>query len=87
VLIVPTTAPEEIEQYGIRVVDAWRLGRETSDDGALLLVAKDDHKLRIEVGRGLGPEHLVVVLIPDSGRGYGAHWWVLGTTPANVRPA
>lgn len=53
VLIVPTTKPEEIEQYSIRVVDAWKLGRENPDDGALLLVAKDDRELRIEVGRGL----------------------------------
>lgn len=53
VLIVPSTAPEEIEQYSIRVVDAWKLGREKPDDGALLLVAKDDRVLRIEVGRGL----------------------------------
>jgi uncharacterized protein len=53
VLIVPTTAPEPIEAYAIRVVDAWRLGRAGSDDGALLLVAKDDRRLRIEVGRGL----------------------------------
>jgi uncharacterized protein len=53
VLIVATTQPEEIEQYGIRVAAAWRLGREKSDDGALLLVAKDDRALRIEVGYGL----------------------------------
>jgi uncharacterized protein len=58
VLIVPTTRPEEIEQYSIRVVDAWKLGRGTVngkrvDDGALLLIAKDDHRLRIEVGYGL----------------------------------
>lgn len=53
VLIVPTTQPEEIEQYSIRVVEAWKLGREKPDDGALLLVAKDDRALRIEVGRGL----------------------------------
>jgi uncharacterized protein len=53
VLIVPTTRPEEIEQYSIRVVDAWKLGRAKPDDGALLLIAKDDHTLRIEVGRGL----------------------------------
>jgi uncharacterized protein len=53
VLIVQTTQPEEIEQYSIRVVDAWKLGRKGVDDGALLLVAKDDHKVRIEVGRGL----------------------------------
>jgi uncharacterized protein len=53
VLIVPTTEPEAIEQYGIRVVDAWQLGRKGIDDGLLLLIAKDDRKLRIEVGRGL----------------------------------
>lgn len=53
VLIVPTTQPEEIEQYSIRVVDAWKLGRTKVDDGALLIVAKDDHRMRIEVGRGL----------------------------------
>lgn len=53
VLVVPTTAPEEIEQYSIRVVDEWKLGRKGIDDGALLLVARDDRRLRIEVGRGL----------------------------------
>jgi uncharacterized protein len=53
VLIVPSTRPEEIEQYAIRVVDAWKLGREKPDDGALLLIAKEDRALRIEVGRGL----------------------------------
>lgn len=53
VLIVPSTKPEEIEQYSIRVVDAWKLGREKQDDGVLLLVAKDDRKMRIEVGYGL----------------------------------
>jgi len=53
VLIVPTTQPEAIEQYSIRVTDAWKLGRKGVDDGVLLLVAKNDRKLRIEVGRGL----------------------------------
>jgi uncharacterized protein len=53
VLIVPSTEPEAIEQYSIRVVDAWKLGRAAPDDGALLLVAKDDRAMRIEVGRGL----------------------------------
>ncbi|MDO9234259.1 MAG: YgcG family protein [Methylotenera sp.] len=53
VLIVPTTKPEEIEQYSIRVVDAWKLGREKQDDGVLVLVAKNDRKMRIEVGYGL----------------------------------
>ena len=53
VLIVPTTAPETIEQYSIRVAEAWKIGRKKIDDGALLMVAKDDHKVRIEVGYGL----------------------------------
>jgi uncharacterized protein len=53
VLIVPTTAPETIEQFSIRVAETWKIGRKKIDDGALLVVAKDDHKLRIEVGYGL----------------------------------
>ncbi|MBI3701070.1 MAG: YgcG family protein [Afipia sp.] len=53
VLIVPTTQPETIEQYSLRVVEKWKLGRKKIDDGALLIVAKDDRKLRIEVGYGL----------------------------------
>ncbi|HVD85594.1 MAG TPA: YgcG family protein [Bradyrhizobium sp.] len=53
VLIVPTTAPETIEQYSIRVAEAWKIGRKKIDDGALLVVAKNDRHLRIEVGYGL----------------------------------
>jgi uncharacterized protein len=53
VLMVPSVKPEEIEQYSIRVVDSWKLGRKSVDDGVLLIVAKDDHRVRIEVGRGL----------------------------------
>ncbi len=53
VLLVPSTRPETIEQYAIRVAEAWKLGRKGVDDGALLLVAKDDRTLRIEVGYGL----------------------------------
>jgi uncharacterized protein len=53
VLIVPTTQPETIEQYSIRVVDQWRLGRKKVDDGALLIIAKNDRTMRIEVGYGL----------------------------------
>lgn len=53
VLMVPTTAPETIEQYAIRVAEAWKLGRKGVDDGALLLIATDDRALRIEVGYGL----------------------------------
>ena len=53
VLLIPTTKPETIEQYGIRVADQWKLGRKGIDDGAILIVAKDDRELRIEVGYGL----------------------------------
>src|SRR6195256_1003476 len=53
VLIVPTTEPETIEQYSLRVAETWKIGRKKIDDGALVVVAKDDHKLRIEVGYGL----------------------------------
>jgi len=49
VLIVPTTQPEVIEQYSIRVVDQWKLGRGKVDDGVLLLIALNDRKVRIEV--------------------------------------
>jgi len=53
VLIVPTTAPEAIEQFSIRVAEQWKIGRKKVDDGAILVVAKDDRTLRIEVGYGL----------------------------------
>lgn len=53
VLIVPTTQPEDIAQFGIRVADAWKIGRQKIDDGVILIVAKDDRKLRLEVGYGL----------------------------------
>ena len=53
ILLVPGTQPETIEAYSIRVAEAWKLGRKGIDDGILILVAKNDRKLRIEVGRGL----------------------------------
>jgi len=53
VLIVPTTQPEDIAQFGIRVADAWKIGRKNVDDGVILIVAKQDRKLRLEVGYGL----------------------------------
>ncbi|CAG0949963.1 hypothetical protein MTYP_00134 [Methylophilaceae bacterium] len=53
VLIVPTTQPEAIEQYAIRVAESWKLGRKGVDDGLLILVATDDRAMRIEVGYGL----------------------------------
>ena len=57
VLTVKTTEPEQIEQYSIRVADAWKLGRKGVDDGVLILVARDNppalRRLRIETGRGV----------------------------------
>lgn len=57
ILLINKTEPEAIEQYGIRVFDAWKLGRKGIDDGVLLLVAKDNppalRRLRIEAGRGV----------------------------------
>jgi len=53
VLIVSTTQPEDIAQFGIRVADAWKIGRKKVDDGVILIVAKNDRKLRLEVGYGL----------------------------------
>ena len=53
VLVVATTQPEAIEQYSIRVAESWKIGRKKTDDGVLLLLAKDDHASRIEVGYGL----------------------------------
>jgi uncharacterized protein len=53
VLIVPTTEGESIEQFSIRVAEAWKIGRKKVDDGALLVVARNDRHLRIEVGYGL----------------------------------
>jgi uncharacterized protein len=53
VLMVPTTAPEAIEQYALRVAERWKIGRKKVDDGAILVVAKNDRALRIEVGYGL----------------------------------
>lgn len=53
VLIVPSSEPETIEQYSLRVAEQWKLGRKKVDDGAILVIAKNDRTLRIEVGYGL----------------------------------
>jgi uncharacterized protein len=53
VLLVPTTQPETIEQFGIRVAERWKVGRKGVDDGAILIVALKDRAVRIEVGYGL----------------------------------
>lgn len=53
VLMIPTTGEEGIEQFSIRVTDEWKIGRKGTADGVLFLIAKNDKRLRIEVGRGL----------------------------------
>jgi len=53
VLVVPTTQPEDIAQYAVRAFDQWKIGRKDVNDGVLLVVAKDDRRVRIEVGYGL----------------------------------
>jgi uncharacterized protein len=53
VLMLPTTQPETIEQFGIRLAEAWKIGRKGADDGLIVIVAKDDRRMRIEVGYGL----------------------------------
>jgi len=53
VLIVSTLAGEDAASFGIRVADAWKPGRKSSDDGAILIVAMQDRRVRIEVGYGL----------------------------------
>lgn len=53
VVLIPSTKPEEIEEYSIRLAEKWKIGRKGVDDGVILLIAKQDRKLRIEVGYGL----------------------------------
>ena len=53
VLILPTTEPEDIAQFGIRLAESWKIGRKASDDGVILIVAKGDRTMRIEAGQGL----------------------------------
>src|SRR6202007_1117174 len=52
ILMVPTTKPDGIDEYSQRVTDQWQIGRKGIDEGGLLLIAKDDKKLRIQVGKG-----------------------------------
>ncbi len=53
IVMLPTTQPESIEQFGIRLAEAWKIGRKGIDDGVIVIVAKDDRRMRIEVGYGL----------------------------------
>ena len=53
ILILPTTRPEAIEQFSIRLAENWRVGRKGIDDGAIIVLALEDREVRIEVGYGL----------------------------------
>ena len=53
VLMVPTTAPEDIAAFANRVGNAWKIGRKEVGDGVLIVVAKDDRRMRIEVAKAL----------------------------------
>jgi uncharacterized protein len=53
VLVIPTSAPEDVFTYSMRVVEQWKLGSKEKDDGLLLFIAKDDHRSQIQVGYGL----------------------------------
>lgn len=53
IVMLPTTQPEAIEQFSIRLADAWKIGRKGVDDGVIIIVAKNDRKMRIEIGYGL----------------------------------
>jgi uncharacterized protein len=52
-LLVPVTAPEDIASYAQRVAESWKIGRRDVGDGLLLVVAKNDRKVRIEVSKAL----------------------------------
>jgi len=53
VLTIPSLAGESLEEYSIKVAEVWRIGQKGLDNGAILLIAAKERKLRIEVGRGL----------------------------------
>ena len=53
ILIIPSLEGDDIDSYGIRVADAWKIGQKDKDNGAILLIAIQDKKMRIEVGQGL----------------------------------
>ena len=53
VAVIKTTGSQSLEDYSIDLARAWGVGTKTKDNGVLVLIAYDDHKLRIEVGRGL----------------------------------
>lgn len=53
ILTIPSLKGESLEEFSLRTVEAWKIGQQRVDNGAMLLIARDDRKLRIEVGYGL----------------------------------
>ena len=53
ILTIPSLEGEDIEQFGIKVGDTWKIGQKAKDNGAILIVSKQERRIRIEVGRGL----------------------------------
>jgi len=53
ILTIPSLGGEAIEEFGIRVAEAWKIGQKGKDNGIIFIVAKQERKIRIEVGRGL----------------------------------
>ena len=53
ILTIPSLEGENIEEFGIRVAEAWKIGQQGKDNGVLFIVSKQERKIRIEVGRGL----------------------------------
>ena len=53
ILTIPSLEGEVLEQFSIKVAEAWKIGQKGKDNGVILLVSKQDRKMRIEVGRGL----------------------------------
>lgn len=73
ILLVPTTQPEDIFSYGMRVVENWKLGKKGKDDGVLILLAKNDRKSQILVGYGLEgnlPDVSAKRILDDQARPY-----------------
>ncbi len=53
VVLIPTLAGDNLEDYSIRLADKWKIGQKGKDNGVILLIVKQDRKIRIEVGYGL----------------------------------
>ena len=62
ILTIPSLEGDSLEDFSIRTADKWKIGQKGKDNGVLLLIVKNDRKIRIEVGRGLEPVYIVIQL-------------------------